>query len=172
MSASKKSLQNTMRTLHRDIGFFLIGLTILYSLSGVLLIYRDTDFLKSTQLIEKTLAPNLEQQELARELRIKGLIGVQQDGDEILFKGGSYNQVTGEASYQSEKLPQALEMFVHLHKAPSEKAVSWLTTVFGGLLAFMALSSFWMFRSSHKHFKRGVILATSGFGAAVFMVLL
>jgi hypothetical protein len=172
MSASRKSSQNIMRTLHRDIGFFLIGLTILYSLSGVLLIYRDTDFLKSTQLIEKTLAPNLEQQELARELRTKRLIGVQQDGDKLVFKGGSYNQTTGQVSYRSEKLPQALDMFVHLHKAPSEQAVSWLTTVFGGLLAFMAISSFWMFKSSHKHFKRGIVLAGSGFGAAVLMVFL
>jgi hypothetical protein len=172
MSASGKSVQKTMRTLHRDIGFFLIGLTILYSLSGVLLIYRDTDFLKSSQLIEKTLAPNLEQQSLARELRTKRLIGVRQDGENLVFKGGSYNQVTGQVSYQTEKLPQALEMFVHLHKAPSEKAVSWLTTVFGGLLAFMAISSFWMFNSGHKHFKRGIILATSGFSVAVFMVFL
>ncbi len=171
MSASKKSLQNTMRTLHRDIGFFLIGLVVLYSLSGVLLIYRDTDFLKSEQVIEITLAPNLEQQALAHELRTKRLIGVQQQGDKLVFKGGSYNQVTGEVSYRTERLPQALDALVHLHKASSEKAVSWITTLFGGLLAFMAISSFWMFRSSHKHFKRGITLATVGFGAAALMVI-
>jgi hypothetical protein len=90
----------------------------------------------------------------------------------LLFKGGSYNQVTGQVSYQTETLPQALEMFVHLHKASSEKAVSWLTTVFGGLLAFMAISSFWMFKSSHKHFRRGAVLASAGFGSALFMVFI
>lgn len=172
MGASRKNLQTTMRALHRDIGFFLIGLVVVYSLSGVLLIYRDTDFLKSEQLIETTLAPNLEQQKLAHELKTKRLVGVQQDGDKLLFKGGSYNQVTGEVSYRTERLPQALDLFVHLHKAPSEKMVSWLTTLFGGLLAFMAISSFWMFRSSHKHFKRGMLWASSGFGVALLMVLL
>ncbi len=172
MSASKKSLQNTMRALHRDIGFFLIGLVVLYSLSGVLLIYRDTDFLKTTQRIETTLAPNLEEQSLARALREKRLIGVHQEGEALVFKGGSYNRVTGQVSYQTEKLPQFLEMFVNLHKASSEKAVSWITTLFGGLLAFMAISSFWMFRSSHRHFKRGITLATVGFGAAAFMMIL
>ena len=40
----KKSIHYYMRGLHRDIGFFLIGLTLIYSISGVLLIYRDTDF--------------------------------------------------------------------------------------------------------------------------------
>jgi hypothetical protein len=172
MGASKKNLQNTMRNLHRDIGFFLIGLVVLYSLSGVLLIYRDTDFLKTEQLIETTMAPNLEEQALARELKTKRLIGARQEGDQLLFKGGSYNRITGEVSFRTEKLPQPLEMFVHLHKAPSEKAVSWLTTLFGALLAFMAISSFWMFRSSHKQFKRGMVLATSGFCAAVLMVVL
>ena len=37
-----------IRSLHRDIGFFLVGLTLVYVLSGILLIYRDTGFLQST----------------------------------------------------------------------------------------------------------------------------
>ena len=37
-----------IRSLHRDIGFFLVGLTLVYVLSGLLLIYRDTGFLQTT----------------------------------------------------------------------------------------------------------------------------
>lgn len=37
-----------IRSLHRDIGFFLVGLTLVYVLSGILLIYRDTGFLQTT----------------------------------------------------------------------------------------------------------------------------
>lgn len=37
-----------IRSLHRDIGFFLVGLTLVYVISGLLLIYRDTGFLQTT----------------------------------------------------------------------------------------------------------------------------
>lgn len=37
-----------IRSLHRDIGFFLVGLTLVYVFSGILLIYRDTGFLQTT----------------------------------------------------------------------------------------------------------------------------
>jgi hypothetical protein len=42
------SIHYWIRSLHRDIGFFLVGLTLVYVLSGILLIYRDTGFLQTT----------------------------------------------------------------------------------------------------------------------------
>jgi hypothetical protein len=42
------SIHYWIRSLHRDIGFFLVGLTLVYVLSGLLLIYRDTGFLQTT----------------------------------------------------------------------------------------------------------------------------
>lgn len=43
------SIHYWIRSLHRDIGFFLVGLTLVYVLSGVVLIYRDTGFLQTTE---------------------------------------------------------------------------------------------------------------------------
>lgn len=40
-------LHYRIRSLHRDVGFFLVGLTLVYVLSGILLIYRDTGFLQT-----------------------------------------------------------------------------------------------------------------------------
>ena len=51
----KKSLNQLMRAWHRDIGFFIIGLVIIYALSGIALIFRDTDFLKHNIKFEKKL---------------------------------------------------------------------------------------------------------------------
>ena len=42
-----------MRVLHRYLGFFLAGIMAVYAISGVILIYRDTDFLKSEQVFEE-----------------------------------------------------------------------------------------------------------------------
>lgn len=49
----KQNIYHIMRVLHRDIGFLTIGLTLVYALSGILLIYRNTDLLKTEKVEEK-----------------------------------------------------------------------------------------------------------------------
>ena len=44
---NQKSTQFYMRIIHRYLGFFLAGIMTVYALSGVLLIFRSTDFLKT-----------------------------------------------------------------------------------------------------------------------------
>ena len=39
-----------MRLLHRYIGYFMAGIMAVYAISGVLLIYRDTDFQKEKKI--------------------------------------------------------------------------------------------------------------------------
>ena len=51
-----KSTRTTMRLLHRYIGYFMAGIMAVYAISGVLLIYRDTDFLKKEKEIEDMVA--------------------------------------------------------------------------------------------------------------------
>ena len=69
----KKSSNRYMRSLHRDFGFFAIGLTLIFSISGIVLIYRDTDFLKFEKQIEKQLSPNIKESELGMILHIRNL---------------------------------------------------------------------------------------------------
>jgi uncharacterized iron-regulated membrane protein len=45
---SKKKTSGTMRIFHRYLGFFLSGIMTVYALSGVVLIFRDSDFLGKT----------------------------------------------------------------------------------------------------------------------------
>ena len=67
-----KSTRTTMRLLHRYIGYFMAGIMAVYAISGVLLIYRDTDFLKKEKKIEKKLEANIPTDKLGKELKIKG----------------------------------------------------------------------------------------------------
>ena len=48
----EKMKKPLIRVLHRDIGFLVVGLTIVYALSGIVLTYRDTGFLKHGVLNE------------------------------------------------------------------------------------------------------------------------
>jgi len=60
-----------MRELHRYLGFFLVGIMSVYALSGIVLIFRDTDFLKKEKEITKEIQANANPQELGTLLGIK-----------------------------------------------------------------------------------------------------
>jgi hypothetical protein len=63
----KKSFSHYMRVLHRDIGFFAIGLVIIYALSGIALVYRESSFFKVNRDVVKTVSPGLDTNAVSRE---------------------------------------------------------------------------------------------------------
>ncbi len=69
----KKSINHFVRSLHRDIGFSVIGLTIIYSISGIVLLIGIQTSWKHETLIEKTLSPNMEASELGKVLHLRDL---------------------------------------------------------------------------------------------------
>lgn len=168
----KKTINHYMRSLHRDIGFFVIGLVIIYSISGVVLIYRDTNFFKQDTIVEKVLSPNIEISELGSVLRIRDFQVIKIADDIVYFQNGTYNKTTGIVIYSNKELPKWIKKFNSLHKAPSKNLVHWFTTTFGILLFFLALSSFWMFKPKTKLFRRGMFIAASGFIVAIILLML
>jgi hypothetical protein len=61
-----KDTRSFMRVTHRYLGYFLAGIMAVYAVSGIILVYRDTDFLKSEKNMIKTLSANLSEKELKR----------------------------------------------------------------------------------------------------------
>jgi hypothetical protein len=168
----KKSINYYMRALHRDIGFFVIGLTVIYSLSGILLIYRDTSFFKHEKQIERKLNPGIPESELGMVLHVKDFDVIKTDGDIVYFHNGTYNKTTGVANYKDKILPAFLDKFNNLHKASNRALVHWFTTIFGILLFFLAISSFWMYKPNTRLFRRGFILTGIGLLAAILLLFL
>ncbi len=169
---TKKSLNQHARTLHRNIGFFIVGLVIVYSLSGIVLIYRDTNFLKREAFVEKKLSPNLTGAELGPALQVRNFKIEKTEGDIVYFQNGTYNKATGDAAYSTAELSPLIKKLTDLHKTPSKNIKHWFTLVLGGLLLFMALSSFWMFNPGTKFFRKGIYMAGAGIMAAVILLLL
>lgn len=167
----KKSVNYYMRALHRDVGFFVIGLAIIYSISGVLLIYRDTDFLKSEQLVEKKLSPGIAEAQLGEALKMRNFKAVKTEGDIIYFQNGNYNKSTGEVKYTQQTLPAFIEKLTGLHKTISKNSTSWFSTIFGLLLLFLTISSFWMFKVKSKLFRRGIVIASVGFVITIALLI-
>jgi len=169
--AKGRSIYRWMRVLHRDIGFFVIGLTVIYCISGILLTYRDTQFLKSETLVERQLAPGLQANQLGKELRLRDMKVIGENEVIVQFNSGSYDKQTGIASYVSNELPMVLGIFNNLHKASSQDSRHWFTVLYAFLLLFLAVSSFWMYKPGSRYFKRGLITALSGVAASVLLLV-
>ena len=174
MEKKQKSIHFYMRTLHRDVGFLMIGLVVVFALSGIVLVYRDTDFLKKEALVQRTISPNLAPTDLGAALKLKNLkVEKEEDGVVFFNGGGNYDQATGMVSYTTKEVIFPFDKFISLHKMASQKgAIHWLTVVFGVLMLFLAISSFWMFKGGTLYFRRGLFLAGVGVVIAVIVLFI
>ncbi|MGZ0015842.1 hypothetical protein [Yeosuana sp. AK3] len=160
-----------MRIIHRYLGFFLAGIMFVYALSGITLIFRDSDFLKQEKQIDKTIQSNLSDEELGKTLNIRGFKADREEGNYLYFKDGIYNKTTGEIHYKIKELPVLLEKMTKLHKAKSSDTLFFLNIFFGLSLLFFVLSSFWMFMPSTTVFRKGVYYALAGIAFTMVLLL-
>ena len=167
---NKKPNNQKFRTIHRYIGNFLAGIMAVYAISGIVLIFRDTDFLKNEHLIEKTLEPNINQENLAEALRMRELKDVSETSDMILFSNGSYNKTTGVATISVMKLPLVLDKLTHLHKAKTGDPLYWFNIFFGVALLLLVITSFFMFRPKTKMFTKGLYFTLAGISLILIMI--
>jgi hypothetical protein len=163
--------QNNMRIYHRYLGFFLAGIMAVYAISGITLIFRDTDFLKSVKQVEKQLKPNLSGEELGKELKIRDLKVEKEEGDIVSFEQGTYNKATGIANYQTKKLNRFIDKLQHLHKADTESPLFYLNIFFGLSLFFFVVSAFYMFLPGTNTFKKGLYFTLAGLVLTLVMLL-
>jgi hypothetical protein len=163
--------QNNMRIYHRYLGFFLAGIMAVYAISGITLIFRDTDFLKSVKQVEKQLKPNLSGEELGKELKIRDLKVEKEEGDIVSFEQGTYNKATGIANYQTKKLNRFIDKLQHLHKADTESPLFYLNIFFGLSLFFFVVSAFYMFLPGTNTFKKGLYFTLAGLVLTLIMLL-
>ncbi|MCB0477429.1 MAG: PepSY domain-containing protein [Crocinitomicaceae bacterium] len=159
-----------MRIIHRYLGFFLAGIMAIYALSGIVLIFRETDFLKSEQTIEKKIAPNLEANQLGREVRNRNLKITKEENGILYFQNGQYNKETGEVKFTKKDLPYVLKQMTRLHKANTESPIFWLNIIFGVSLLFFVISSFWMFFPGSDIFKKGMYFTAAGIILALVLL--
>lgn len=173
---TNRSLTYYMRILHRDIGFLMIGLTLVFSLSGILLVYRQTDLLKSDTVVTQTVSSGLAVDEIGKTLRLRKLKIDGDDGRYILFssdpslRDGKYDRESGSVTFVEKRLPSWLSKLNQFHKTGSSDEIHWFIVTYGVLLTFLAVSSFWMFKPSTRQFRRGLAFAAGGFIAAAALV--
>ncbi len=159
---SKSNLNNTMRVYHRYLGFFLAGIMTMYSLSGIVLIFRDTDFLKSEQTVEKTLPPDFKIEELGKVVRMRDFKIDKEENGVAYFRNGSFDKKTNIVTFKTKELPFILDKMTHLHKASTDEPLFFLNIFFGLSLLFFVISSFYMFLPKSDTFKKGMYFVIAG----------
>lgn len=168
--ASKATIHNSMRVYHRYLGFFLAGIMAVYAISGIVLIFRDTDFLKREKQINQQLKPGLTAEDLGKAIRIRDLKFESANGDIQHFKTGTYNTSTGAVSYTVKSLPMVMEKLTRLHKANTKQPLFYLNIFFGVSLLFFVISSFWMFMPKTSIFKKGLYFTLAGIVLTVVLL--
>jgi len=168
MERNKPASYN-MRILHRYIGFFLAGIMAVYALSGIVLIFRDTNFFKKETQVEKKLDPGIPADELGKQIRVRELKFTKTEGDLQYFDQGTYNSKTGLVNYTSKDLPFVLNKLTQLHKASTKQPLYFFNIFFAVSLLFFVVSSFWMFKPGTKIFKKGMYFTVAG---VVLMLIL
>ena len=156
------NLNTNMRVYHRYLGFFLAGVMAVYSLSGIILIFRETDFLKSEKNKVQTVATNLKADELGKAIRIKELKVLSDTNNIVSFKQGTYNKQTGVAEFKVKELPFVISKMTNFHKANTKQPLFYLNIFFGLSLFFFVVSSFWMFMPQTSIFRKGLIFTVVG----------
>jgi len=170
--SSKATVHNSMRVYHRYLGFFLAGIMAMYAISGIILIFRDTDFLKKNKLVNDQIKPGLSAEELGKTIRIRDLKVDAVNGDVISFKQGTYNKQTGAVSYTTKTLNKFAEKLTHLHKANTKEPLFFLNVFFAVSLLFFVISSFWMFMPKTSIFKKGLYFTLAGVVLTLLLLFL
>ena len=160
--ASQSTVNTRMRVYHRYLGFFLAGIMAVYALSGTVLIFRDTNFLKQKKTIETKLDANLPIGEVGKAIRLRDLKATSENGDTVFFAQGAYNKVTGDTKYTVKSLPKMIEKLTQLHKANTKDPLYYLNVFFAASLLFFVISSFWMFMPKTTIFKKGLYFTLAG----------
>lgn len=165
-------MNTKMRIYHRYLGFFLAGIMAVYSISGIALIFRDSDLLKSEKQIEKQIQPNVKGEDLGKELRIRDFKVEKEEGELIIFRQGVYNKSTGVAKFTSKEFPFLIEKLTRIHKADSHNPLFFLNVFFGISLLFFVISSFWMFLPKTTIFKKGMYFTLAGIILTIILIFL
>ncbi len=161
----------TARVIHRYLGFFLAGIMAVYAISGTVLIFRSTNFLKRATHVSTTVAPGLVGgAAIGEALEIRRLNIERTEGELSYFKDGNYNSLTGKADYLKWELPPALAKMTHLHKATTDDPLFVLNIAFGVSLLLFVVTAFWMYMPGGTILRRGLWFTAGGIALTVVLL--
>jgi hypothetical protein len=174
-----------LRAAHRDFGYFVVGLTFVYALSGLAVNHIadwDPNFVER-ELVHHVKAPlpddddeaaKIVAQALDRKEKPKEIYRATDDELEIRYAQSTLtvNMKTGEVQERARKPRVLLRVSNWLHLNRGKKAWTYIADVYAVLLLFLATSGLFMLPGRKGLIGRGGILLILGSAVPVIYVVL
>lgn len=164
------------RSFHRDVGYFCVGLILIYSISGIAVNHVDSwnpsYVITRSEQVLKDLPAALESEEfeqaLAKRLGIgtRLLTRVKDTQEETLFFYEGTRVVWNATKQQAyvETTEKRLGLFFanYLHLNKAKRVWTYVADVFAVLLIYLSLSGLFMIKGANGFGRRGWIFVTAG----------
>ena len=184
MKSSKSSstqIVRWLRIIHRDLGYLMVGICLVYGISGMLLNHmngKDPAYKSTYHTLN--LAPGLGQEGLAAAWngntglpKLKNTMPIDEEHTRLMLDGGIgvYNNGTGILDYELHKKRQLVYWINKLHY---NKVNGWsiMADIFAVSLIFFAVSGLFMVRGRKGLLGRGKWFLAAGLMIPVLYILL
>lgn len=153
-----------MRAVHRDLGYFVVGMTIVYAISGILLNHmNNSNPALSKTIIEKQFPPLLTKEEVKElyqkqieEYKFNAIINDGKNYKLYVNSGtGSYNSATGKLQLEIVQTRPFVEFINKLHYN-QKKDWTFFADFFAVSLIILALTGLIIVKGKNGFLKRGV----------------
>jgi hypothetical protein len=149
-----------LRVIHRDLGFLVVGLTLVYGISGILLNHlKEKDPAFRTEERSVQLSPLLTQKELTTAWNnnqdlplLKKILPIDENHSRLMLEGGIgvYNSANGQVDYETHTKRFFIYWINRLHYS-KVKGWSPVADIFAVSLLFLAISGLFIVKG-----KRGL----------------
>lgn len=179
-SRRRNSFTRLLRSLHRDVGFLLVGVSVVYALSGIFLNHMNgSDPAYRAIAGSLVLEPGLSAGEIVSrwETRedlpaLKRVLPLDAGHDRLILDGGTglYDRATGRVDHERH---ERREFIYWINKLHYSKVRGWgpVADIFAVSLVFLALSGILITRGRHGLAGRGRWLLLAGILVPVLHVL-
>lgn len=197
----KKKLSTTFRNWHRDLGYLVIGITIVYSISGIILSVRDLHLFEKEYILNTTIEKNIKEEELQNKLisafskseqkkslpahinkkSVLNSFKLLENNNEFTkyqisrkkdMKFITYYKTSGEVIYSISGYPTFINTFIKAHKSSTKDKWSYLALVYSLILFFLAISAIFMVKGKYGFKQRGIYLTLLGIALIVIFLYL
>ncbi len=178
---SKTSVIKWLRIIHRDLGYLMVGVSLIYAISGIILNHmkgKDPAFRTEEKTIQ--LEPQLDPEELAVRWKdqgnlphVKKILSIDEDHARLMLEGGVgvYNSKTGLADYEKHTQRKFVYWINRLHY---NKIGGWsyMADFFAASLIFFAVSGLFLVRGKNGIAGRGKWFLLAGLAIPVVYIIL
>ena len=171
------------RVIHRDVGYFLFGMTIIYSVSGIALNHIN-DFNPSYEIVKKKLSIDTSKYNLRSDADIMSLVDVFNENENYkkhkinsrgqvkiyLEKGSILINPSGEVDYEKFTRRPFLFQVNFLHYNPGSWW-KWFSDIFAVGLIIIAITGIFLVKGKHSISRVGLIYTSLGIIIPILFLL-